>query len=236
MGSPHTRFIPLVVLIVVSVICGVVYWQRPNINRGLSWENTQASVVSLLAPRMIALPGTTAQLLSIKKGLGSQDDLFQCTAAFDCVNLTQSPGITEVWPVLDAAAEKVAYYGVGEQATELHVLELSTSAITPVTLRAGTSGLHTKFVIIPNHAPVFSPDGDWLAFPAQAHEGGAVELFVARTDGQQVLCVSDLGHQVQDYIWLDAQTLLIHVQREDDAVSYWAACWDGAAFQLESLP
>lgn len=228
----YTRFIPLLALLVVAVICAVFYWQTPRTGVG-----SQATAVpdSATVPRLLTLPITPTHFLAVQAGLEQQDDLFLCTETFQCTNLTQSPVLTELWPVLNASANRVAYYSLGELGTEIFVLTLPTTTTLPVTVRAGTSGLHIDFEIITTHGPAFSPEGVWLAFLAQACKGEAVELFVARTDGQQVLRVTDLGYQVQDYVWLDVETLLVLALRPDGTASYWITRRNGSAFQLKAL-
>lgn len=192
-------------------------------------------------PRLVPVLVASADpspFIMVQVGMAERDDLFLCTTmpTVTCSNLTQSPAITEVWPVLDTTVQRVAYYSVGDASTELYVLALPNGMALPLTVHAGMSGLHTDFEITPTLAPSFAPDGSWVAFPAQAVKGNAVELFVAQDDGQQVLRVTDLGYRVRDYIWLDDKKLVIAVQWPDDTMRYWIAQLESGEVQLDPLP
>ena len=175
----------------------------------------------------------------VQTGVAGFDDLFlhTVTPTITYHNLTESPAITETWPTFDATAQRVVYYGVGENSTDLYIQSLPDGAALALTVRAGKSGLHTQYEIVSVFAPVFSPDGSWLAFPAQAKESGAVEVYVARDSGQFVSRVTDLGYQVRDCIWIDDRTLTILAQRPDGTYQKWVArSISQGEFQLESVP
>lgn len=233
--SSLARFSLLGALLVLAVLCFLFYQFYPA--NGLPFRRNSSSTTADIISNLVMLPGTSSFFLSVHPGLGNRDDLFRCTASLECVNLTQTPALTETWPVLDADGERVAYYGLGDnQQADLFVLTLPATTTLPVTLRAGDSGLHTDYHVIPILAPAFSPNGLWLAFPAQASKGEAVELFVARTDGQQVLRVTGLGQQLQDYIWLNNDTLIIRILKADGTTALWQAHWQGSDFDLQSKP
>ncbi|MBC7227470.1 MAG: PD40 domain-containing protein [Thermoflexales bacterium] len=147
--------------------------------------------------------------------------------------MTRSPSVREIWPALDNEGARIAVYGIGESGTDLYVIDVASQAMLPLTVRADTSGLHEEYQIAPVLAPAFSPDGQWVAFPARKGRNGALELFVARSDGQQVLRVTELGHELRDYTWLDSKTILIAVRWTDHTLHYWIARWEGGGFRLE---
>jgi hypothetical protein len=104
----------------------------------------------------------------------------------------------------------------------------------PVTIQAGGSGLHSDFEIAALRSPAFSPDGSWIAFPAQ-DTNGVVEVFVARRDGRQVLRATDLGQRVQDYTWLDKKTLVVEVHWPDGTFHHWIAQMETSGIRLTPL-
>jgi len=231
--TPAVTWVIPLSLIVLAIVFLVFMNQGPSIrNAGTSQPRAQ-----VFSKHLLVLLEDSTYFLSVHPGLGNRDDLFRCTASLECVNLTQTPALTETWPVLDADGERVAYYGLGDnQQADLFVLTLPATTTLPVTLRAGDSGLHTDYHVIPILAPAFSPNGLWLAFPAQASKGETVELFVARTDGQQVLRVTGLGQQLQDYIWLNNDTLIIRILKADGTTALWQAHWQGSDFDLQIKP
>lgn len=228
--------VPLAVLALV-VLCLGISWiaqyseRRPAGTRAEGRHST---------PRLIPVPvkrGAPSLFITVQTGIAERDDLFFHTVVPTTTyrNLTQSPSITEVWPVIDTTGQYVAYYGIGESGTDVYILDLSDGTALPLTVHAGASGLHTDFEITAMVGPAFSPNGMWLAFPAQAKDYDAIELFIAQDDGQQVLRVTDLGYQVRDYIWLDDHKLVIAVQRPDGTLHYWTAQLEPQRIRLEPL-
>ena len=222
-GSGWSRFLLPVVLLLLIGLCAVLsFVKQPWAQR----QTAPPSAVARIAPRLVLVPATAATpaaYIKVQPGLDDRDDLFYCTkvSTDTCPNLTQSPAVAEVWPVLDAADQDVAYYGVNEGKTELFLLSLTNPADwRPLTVRSGDSKLHTDFEISLAAAPAFSPNGDWVAFLAQAVKGSEVELFVARADGQEVRRVTYLSHQVCDYAWLDDWTMIVAVWRTDEILEY----------------
>ena len=193
------------------------------------------------APRLVPLPtesGGPSPFIVVQTGIAGHDDLFYYTMVPTTTyrNLTKSPVITEVWPVLDTTSGRVAYYGVSEAGIDLYIQGLPEGTATPLTVHAGESGLHTSFEITTTIGPVFSPSGRWLAFPAQAIKHDAVELFIVQDDGQRLLRVTDLGYHVRDYAWLDDRTLVVATQWSDGTVHYWTARLEQQGIRLELLP
>ncbi len=182
----------------------------------------------------LGLPNVTSRLLTLpySSTVSSQyvmledDDLYICetvTETYSCDNLTQSPAVEEVQPVLHKDSEQIAYYGLSDSVIHLYTLELKSRTTSLVTLRSGETGLHTEYKILPTLAPVFSPNGQWVAFSAQSTKNNVVELFAARADGQQVLRLTDLSYQVLDYTWLNDDTILVVAQRPNGELGYWKA-------------
>jgi hypothetical protein len=237
-APPVSRLAVPLVIAAVLVLCLATAWMAETARRQTAQLGTAGATQ---ANRLLALTGTSATLsgyLLVQPGAAGRDDLFLCTAAVTvtCQNLTQSPGAAEVWPVLDPTAQHVAYYGLGQAGTDLYLLALPDGTAQPLTLHAGESGLHSSFEITPTTGASFSPNGEWLAFPAQALKHGAVELFVAKTDGQTVLRVSNLEQNLRDYIWLDDRTLVFIVQWPDRTLHRSQARLEGSSFVLEELP
>lgn len=200
----------------------------------ISEKNAQIQI-----PRLLTLSSASQpwKHLEIRTGVGERNDLFLATMVptMTLQNLTQTPLVDEFWPVLDPYETRVAYYGLTDNRTDLFALTLPISPTTAVpvtflTLSAGNSGLHLEYEITPTLAPAFSPDGLWIAFPAQTADGKAIELFVARTDGQQVLRVTRLAYRVLDYTWASNDSLLIVARLSDSKLGYWKAYLQGDEF------
>lgn len=237
-GSPLSRYVLLVTILIIAMLCAVLSWLNPQRGQLLAGRRSTDKVdVPRLVPVLAGSSGSSSFVM-VKPGLAGRDDIFFCTSVptTTCdTNLTESPAVTEVWPVLDAAAEQVAYYGIRESSADLYLLELSDGVGIPLTVRAGSSGLHTRFVITTTVGAAFSPDGKWLVFPVNVRDSAAIELFAARSDGQQVLPVTDLGYQVRDYIWLDDETLIIAVRRPDGTLQHMKARLIADEFVTEEL-
>ena len=214
----------LIVLVLVGFCLGLS-WIKQFLERRDGGESPEGCKDTLRLIQAPAQSATPASFILMQTGMAGRDDLFLYTTVPTIThrNLTESPAITEMWPVLDVITQRVAYYGVGEAGTDLYIQSLPDGMALPLTVHAGESGLHTDFEITPTIAPVFAPNSRWLAFPAQAKKHGAIELFIAQDDGQRVLRVTDLGYQVRDYIWLDDHTLVIAVQWSDGTSHHWIA-------------
>lgn len=193
------------------------------------------------ARSLLVLPAasaTPASFLVVQPDVDGLDDIFTCgvVPTRTCTNLTSSPAVAEAWPVLDGTGQQIAYYALSDAGTELFLRSLAAGTSIPLTVSAGKSGLHTAYEITPTIAPAFSPKGGWIAFPAQAEKGDAVELFAAQTDGQDVRRVTNLGHGVRDYVWIDDWTLVVAVVRPDGTLQLWKARLDLIPAQMEPLP
>lgn len=237
-GQRLSRYSLLLAVIVVAVLCVVLsLGQQPPSARFNSALFALGTEDERRAASVLTQSGDGSTVVAVRPGVGERDDLFACTPILTttCTNLTQSPAVTESWPVLDRAGDRIAYYGSNETGTELFLLDLRSEAMLPLTVRADASGLHTSYEIAPSLAPAFSPDGRWIAFPAQKGESNVVELFVARDDGQRVIRVTDLGNTLRDYVWLDSETLIIAVEWSDETLRYWTARLESGTFRLEPL-
>jgi hypothetical protein len=233
------RFGLLLAILVVAGLCGVLTWLSPakkqpslSITESGNWPASHLAISSSIEP------GRTSFVMT-KVGVGGKDDLFLCTSTTvlspSCRNLTRSPAVSETQLALSPDAEHVAYYGMADSGTELYLLSVDEQSVLPLTLRAGESGLHVDFRIAPVLRPAFSTDGNWVAFPADDGRE-TFELFVARQDGQEVRRVTDLGHQVCDYIWLNDRVLVVAVRWSDKTLHYWIARLESGDFELEPLP
>ncbi len=228
-----SRYSLLLALLVLALLCVVLSWGQPPAARfGVSRASVEES--TLREGPALAVSRDGSILVTVGPGVGEKEDLFLCNAdSSSCLNLTRSPSIQETWPAFDAEGNRIVCYGIGEASTDLFLIDVSSRTMLPLTVRADTSGLHKDFQIVPIMIPAFSPDGQWVAFPARKGQNGALELFAARTDGQQVLRVTDLGHEVWDYIWLDSETILIAARWADQTLHYWIARLESGTFRLE---
>lgn len=216
---------PLLVIIFIAVLC-----------YGFSWIEGQRQVKSVsqydtsvftTTPWFILMPGHTAthfSYLSVETGTGENDDLFIYSTTFTktiVFSLTQTPMITEAWPVLNPTADQVAYYAIRNESIDLYLLSLTNGLSVPLTESTGNSGLHTNYEITTRTGPVFSPDSQWVAFLGQGLEFDIIELFLASTTNQQVLRVDSRGYGVYEYDWLDNSTLLVTTQSADKRIHRW---------------
>lgn len=214
-------------ILILCVISAILY--RPI----FSTKSESGELVVDASSRLLTLPYSST--VPSRYVMLENNDLYICetvTQTYSCDNLTQSPAVEEVQPVLHKDSEKIAYYGLSNSVIHLYTLDPISRTTTILTLRSDTTGLHTDFVILTTLAPAFSPDGAWVAFPAQSVKSEVVELFAARTDGQQVLRVTDIAYQVLDYTWLSDNELIIVFQRRNGELEYRKAYLQSGKFLL----
>jgi len=135
-------------------------------------------------------------------------DLYRHDPASDAgpVNLTNSAGISELWPVVSPDGSFLAYYGVGSGGVaELYTLSLPDGLGIPITTNTGKTDLHDGFEIDVNQQPLWSPNGAWLAFLARQvdRKGNAIELYVVRSDGSALQSLTQNGNRVSSPTWLN---------------------------------
>lgn len=170
----------------------------------------------------------TSSFLLVNNGAGNQSDLFLCTmdSVVNSRNLTNSPVVSETLPTLDSKAEKIFYYGITATGADIYSMNLQSGDTKSLTLHAGNTKLHIEYIITPLKEAALSPDERWIAFPAKDKKKGHTELFVAGTDSQLIWQATRLNAQIRDYLWLDNNTLIIAILRDDDMVEYWKAQLD----------
>lgn len=261
MSRTNKSLVP-VGLLSLTILCAVLIFadQSPSL---LSRQPTLSSVAP--SPQTVGLPTTqypAGTYISVQPDTSGKGDLFYCTIVSPslCIPLTQSPAVDETWPVLNADGDRIAYYAQSEGKVEVALLTLpplailSTtiesnlvtvsvpSTITVLTEQAGTSGLHIDYEVYPAIAPAFCKGSEqWIAFPGKSAKGNTVELFVAHTNGREVMQITDKDWVVRDYIWLDhcshnSMTFLITFQRFTGKLEQWKAVVDKGEVQLIKAP
>jgi hypothetical protein len=225
----------LVVLAIIGLCLGITALAQ---NAGQHRPNTLLAYNGYTS-RLIALPdrilGQPA-FIAVESDSGSYPDLFLYTGVLSGTrtNLTRTSGITETSPVLDTRGTKVAFYGSKDSMLEVYVQEIPGGISRPITEQSKPSGLHEKYEVSMSIPPSFSPDGNWVAFPAISTVSNTLELAVARSDATQVLNVTTLGHSVIDFAWLDSTILIILVQLPDGSQQEWLGHIDPPSILLES--
>lgn len=236
-------------LLALSILCATLIFAD---SRSRSRSSQLEATPPVSGPRIIPLPKSQHLIgtyLEVRIDTGGRNDLFYCTIVptTTCSPLTQSPAVDEMWPVLDANGNHVAYYAQGEESTEVALLTLPPTStlsagtqisviITVLTEQAGTSGLHIDYQVSPTNAPVFSPDGKWVAFPVQATKGETSELFIARIDGRNVRQVTDKGWMIKEYVWVTKDAILMTFQRPNGKLQQWRAILSVDNVTLEKIP
>jgi hypothetical protein len=137
--SPTPPLAIPVALLAIALLCVALSWlrqSRPGLGLVLRVPQLPGSA------RVIGVPSISGEPLACiltRSGAAGREDLFLCTSAptLTCQNLTESPGLTEAWPVVDPAGQHVVYYGVGESGTDLYMLTLPNGSALPLTLHAG---------------------------------------------------------------------------------------------------
>ncbi len=222
--------LPLLGILLILTLCivsAILY--RPI----LSKNPVSDVVLPDASSRLLTLP--YSQTVPSRFVMIEDNDLYICetvTATYSCDYLTRSPTVEEIQPVYHKETERIAFYGQSDSVVNLYTLDLISRTLTMPTFHSGTTGLHTDFVILTTLAPAFSPDGAWVVFPAQSVKSEVVELFAARTDGQQVLRVTDIAYQVLDYTWLSDNELIIVFQRRNGELEYRKAYLQSGKFLL----
>lgn len=210
--------LPLLGILLILTLCivsAILY--RPILSK-----NPVSDVVFPDASsRLLTLP--YSQTVPSRFVMIEDNDLYICetvTATYSCDNLTRNPTVEEIQLVYHKETERIAFYGQSGSVVSLYTLDLISRTITVPTYHSDTTGLYTDFVILTTLAPAFSPDGSWVAFPAQSVKNDVIELFAAHTDGQQVLRVTDMAYQVLDYTWLSDDEIMIVFQRPNGKLEY----------------
>lgn len=220
----------IVALIILGGFCfGFTWLERQRVTQ-TSAQPPIKSESSISSPRLLALTSqatTNTSFIVVKSGAAGRDDLWLHTAMTSTTvissNLTRTPSITEVWPILSSDGHKIAYYAVSKASIDLYLLTLPDGNAFPLTEAADESGLHTKYAILPNRPPVFSPDNEWVAFLAQNVDDDTVDPFVARTNGKQVIYIDSLGLNIQAYDWLEDNKLLVTTLSPNGKTELWTA-------------
>jgi hypothetical protein len=216
--QPRVPLLPLIgAVLLVALVFLVLTQTTPQPTRQTDLPRTMAVQYLVTLP----LSNSVTQFVRVAPGEGGRNDIYLYSSAIisDPINLTKSPAIDEVWPVPDSNGEHVAYYGINGTGVEVYLLHTDRSrAPLPLTVRAGNSALHNGFEITPTLALSFSPSQTWVAFPARSDKGDVVEVFIAQTDGQQVVRATTLNQQVIDYIWLDDNTLAVTYRSPDSTL------------------
>lgn len=168
-------------------------------------------------PQLVSIvhtPPLNDSYIRIGKGVGERDDLWLCViqAPNTCTNITSSPTISESWPSLSYSGELLAYYALSDSGSEVYLYKLIEDTVQVLTANIQDTGLHVDYHIVLNGPPKFSPNSEWLAFPAKADKSEAIEIFVVRTDGQLISRLSDIGKPISDYIWVNNNELLISIE------------------------
>ncbi len=226
---------PSFFLLIAVIVVIVVFWafsRQKTPQKQTYGRTTPMQLMPLLFPFK-----NYSSLLIAKTGVAKRNDLFSCkpVAKADCQNLTNSPAVSELWPAFDLTEEHVFYYSVSESGVDLYRMTLADRNAKPLTLNAGDSELHLNFIITPTLEALLSPNEEWIAFPAKDKKDNSVELFVARTGGQEVYRVTDLNEQIYDYFWINTKMIVVVSRSEDDILQYWKVLVKPNSFQKEKL-
>lgn len=209
-GRRLSSFSVLGLALVMLVLCvGLVLlqeygWELPQ--AGPASVPTPNSAIQLLASDPISR--TSVMYLTLV-GAGGSMDLYRHdpTSGGMLINLTKSVSITETWPVVSPDGSFLAYYGVGNGGVvaELYTLSLPDGLGIPITTNTGETDLHDGFEIDVNQQPLWSPDGDWLAFLARqvGRKGNAIELYIVQSDGSALQSLTQNGNRVSSPVWLN---------------------------------
>lgn len=198
----------VIAAVVLLLICGGLIllqgkgWELPP--AGHASAPTPSSATQLLASDRFTQ--STALYLSLP-GAGCLMDLYRQDLASDGtpLNLTNSAGLSEIWPVVSPDGSSVAYFGIGSDGVaDLYVMTPPHPVGIPLTANTRDTDLHDGFEIDVNRAPVWSPSGTRLAFYVwqMGRLGNAVELYVAESDGSALWNITNSGHQVSSLTWL----------------------------------
>jgi hypothetical protein len=230
LAAPLAILIPIALCIIISALI-----QDLNQRSSSTLPN---HVVRM--PNLISLPNHVlgqAAFLSIEAGSNARPDLFLYTGVLSPTrkNLTQTPTVTETYPVLDHKGNVVAYYGTEGFVNHVYVLELPNGLPRSLTSHSGTSGVNSAYQIVLTAPLTFSPDDEWVAFSVSGAISNSLELAIVRSDATQVLNVTTLGHPIIDFAWLDNTTLIILAQLPDGSQQKWLGYIEPPNLRLESF-
>ncbi len=227
---------PLVLFVFISICAGA---------SALLQVNTQQRIISAPAPLtnipQIASSRVTSthqlRVVFVDAKPGDNPDLFLSDVpSRTLTQLTNTPAITEAWPVFDSEGNYIAYYGLVGSMIEVYVQQIPTGLPTIVTQQSGKSGVHVSYEIGMSAALDFSPDSKWVAFPVRSTVSSTVEIGVARADGSQVLDVFPTGHRLISYAWLDDTTLVALFQLLTGQQQKWLGHIEPPKLRMEPMP
>jgi dipeptidyl aminopeptidase/acylaminoacyl peptidase len=82
-----------------------------------------------------------------------------------------------------------------------------TDLISPHEPRRLTAGTQR------DEEPVWSPDGEWIAFTSSSRQEGASQLWAIRASGGESVRLTDLKHGVESHCWSPDGTMLVFVSK-----------------------
>jgi hypothetical protein len=228
---------PLVLLTLIILCIGASVLSQSNGQPSTTPVESHIAIV----PQMASVPVTStnqSRLAIIDVGAGEHPDLFLYTdiPTWTLLLRTDTPNITETWPIFDHEGSQVAYYGISSSTVDLYAWQVNDKLPVVITAQSSKSGVHTKYEIVLAAAPVFSPDSQWVAFPVQSVVSNTVAIAAAKSDGTQVLNVPQFDRSITDFAWVDNATLLLLSPQPNGTVQKMLGHIDPPNIRLEILP
>jgi hypothetical protein len=222
-GRRNSMLVTLIML--AAVICGAFVFVRPlilpispsapPISGGASAGESVALVPS-------ALLANTYYFSWAAKDQASDIYFIDTTITnSQPIQVTNTPDLSELWPMPSPIDTRLAFLAVTpKDERSLRVLDASQQNID-VTYNISGTGLNKKYQIDVNSPPLWSPDGNWLAFLGRStdKDQAIVELFVAEVSSSTVYRLTNMESTIVSPRWADAATLIFAQEVNDHTLA-----------------
>ncbi len=207
----------IVVLLLVAALCvGGTFLYRPLFQTSTASSVTGASVSSS-SDVIVPSSQVTGTYYFAWAPENQATDIYSVTTGIsptEPVNVTNTPGYAELWPVSAPHDSRLAFFLVSpKDERSLRVMSLGEFNVD-ATYNVGKSGLGHDYVIDLASPLQWSPDGVWIAFLGQTpgDKPSATELFVVDVAGSRVYRLTEGGNVVTTFYW-SSPTEIIYNQR-----------------------
>ena len=215
----NATFLALLVLILACI--GSILLYRPFFRRDRGSPETSMPVSGSSLSFQPSGDGSSFYFAWPREGKPS--DIYQWTLSSQPVNLTNTPGYSEWWPVPSPADDQLAFFAVssaGERS--LRVMD-ANGAVIDVTYNSGDSGLGTLYQIDLTTPPRWSEDGAWIAFLGVdvEGEGTKTEVFVVDVARSTVYRLTHGGGTIIELRWVDSDQIIYARQEGEQSVAFY---------------
>jgi Tol biopolymer transport system component len=207
-------------ILAVLLACGLFWYASSTSPIGPG--DTKEKGDYTIEPRLPVLGGpftnTISSLYVLQTVDNGNNDIFLVTlsptATASTTNVTQSPELSEFWPVPSHSGDMLAYCTIDEHRQTALLVLFPDGKVKTTAIQSTNSELGTDYEVDLAQPPMWSTHDEWIAFLGRCAKckGDIVELFVMPVTGNgSVKRLTDHGHQIVSPLWLD-DTNLVYVE------------------------